>query len=574
MTLTRPNIADKSQYLALLVLAAVAVLAYAPALHAPWYLDDYPAIVNNAQIRNLSWTIADFFTQRGLVTLSLALNLRFFGMETFSFHLVNLLLHLTTTGFVLLCLRRVFVSTWHWPIIGAAIFALHPLQTQAVTYIVQRATSLSALFLFMALYCYIKAVEEQTAAEKPKKQSLFYAGCLLSGALAVTTKQNTATLPLLLLVFDYFFLARAQRFPWRKKLVYVAPLFIAPALVAVLMLLLPTLSGENWQTISNFEPLNAAGDITPLTYLATEFSVFWIYLRLFPLPIHQVLDYGYPFAASLFALKPLLALTGIVALFSAAYFLRRRWPCALFFLTWMVLSLAVESSFIPLDPIFEHRLYIPLFGFSILLTDLLARASRKSPGATLAAGLALLAVFATLSYKRNEVWNKPLKLYAGDVDHGYGSYRSLMMLADSQFRAGEREAAKTSYDRAVARIEKEGLSRAGSKMLVNLAIAYGRFDDFGQAEKLLRLALEKDPRSPQAHYNLGVAYYLQNRHREALQHFTITYELQPGNAHALFYYLLLSARFKRDIDYQGLLDELSRQDRNLAIKLRGKLPAF
>ncbi|WP_169513265.1 tetratricopeptide repeat protein [Geopsychrobacter electrodiphilus] len=492
-------------------------------------------------------------------------------MDVFPFHLVNLTIHVLTTLFVFLCLTRVFRASLLWPWVAAGIFALHPLQTQAVTYIVQRSTCLSGLFLFMALYCYIKAVEGKGDNFLAKQHLLPYAGYLISGALAVITKQNAATIPFLFLIFDYFFL-RPKNFNFRKNLAYVSPLLIVPILIGASMVLIPMLAGSNWQTIGNFEQLRSGVAATPLNYFATELSVFWLYLRLLCIPVHQVLDYAYPLVHSIFNLTTLASLAGIIALFGIAVAIRRKWPTLLFFLLWMTVALAVESSIIPLDPIFEHRLYVPLFGFAILVVDLLTKISPTKSQLAAATALAMVLGFLLLSYNRNSMWADPLQLYTNDVAYGYGSYRSQIMLADTLFKRGDLQNAKENYDQVAASIDKGGLGQANDKMLVNLAISYGRFNDFPKAEALLRLALKKNARSPEAHYNLGIALYLQNRQVEALRHFTITRELQPGNMHALFYYLLISAALQKNIDYSGLLKELSQRDQALADTLKPKLP--
>lgn len=568
-----PSSSRNRQLLALLCLAVATVIVYLPSLGAPWYFDDYPGIVYNEQSQSIVYILQHLWTPRAPALLSFALNSAIFGLQPGSFHAVNLIIHLLTCGVVYLCLKRVFANSY-WTLCATAIFALHPLQTQAVSYIVQRSTSLSALFLFSALYFYARACDARTEGHQfhDREHLSPYLLCLGCGILAIMTKQNAATLPLLLILFERFFLPGNNDFSLKTlahKLLYLSPLLLPTVLYATSMLLMPLLGGEEWRNVSSFVALRVGETTTPATYLWTEFSVFWLYFRLLLLPIHQVLDYGYPITQSLLGLKPLLSLGGLLALWGAAFAVRKKVPELLFFLFWFFTALLVESSVIPLDPAFEHRLYVPMFGFAILVCTLLKRLQTRP---YLVAGLALVMVstLAILSYGRNQDWADPLRFYTQDVQYG-NSYRSQIMLADQLYSHGDRQASRQAYDRVVDQIEQAGLKRADDQMLVNIAIAYGRFGDYPKAEKLLRMALKKHPKSPGGRYNLGIALYLQQRPVEALREFKIAYELMPSDPNALYYYLLLSAELHRPADYDSLLGKLQQLNPQNAATLRQQL---
>lgn len=173
-----------SGLLPVLAILGVVALLYGHTLHAPWYLDDQSAINDNPLVVNLGLAWRQLMALRGVAILSFALNHALSGWSLAGFHLVNILIHAACGGLVLLLLRRVFPEAPYFPLLGALLFVAHPLQTEAVTYIVQRMTSLSALFFLLSLYLFVRSRE----------------------LLASGSKENSVVLPLALLLFVVAFL--------------------------------------------------------------------------------------------------------------------------------------------------------------------------------------------------------------------------------------------------------------------------------------------------------------------------------------------------------------------------------
>ena len=205
--LTRPLVV-------LLLISLLAILIYSNTFSVPFLFDDTPNIVENPQIKDLS-NFSDFSGSRYVGFLSFSLNYRFGGLHVFGYHLVNLLIHIIN-GFlvytlVLLLFRassRLSPTTHdlspfnsaHWIAFATALlFVSHPIQTQAVTYIVQRFSSLATLFYLLTVVAYLRW---RLASPEGRRRYLWYGAALVSTVLAMKTKENSITLPLMLLLVE------------------------------------------------------------------------------------------------------------------------------------------------------------------------------------------------------------------------------------------------------------------------------------------------------------------------------------------------------------------------------------
>lgn len=538
-----------------LLLLLVTALLYGHTLHAPWYLDDTLNILDKGSVRNLSQSLQRLLTPRGPAYLTFALNYALDGYHLAGFHLVNIAIHFLTSGLVFLIARRIFRRADAAALVTALIFLAHPLQTQAVTYIVQRMTSLAALFFFLGLYAFIRCRE--TAAGHPGRRAGWYLLALVAGALAVLTKQNTAVLPVALWLFEAFFLEPREPSGrrWQGRLVRILPFCLAPLAVAASQLLQPLSAGGDLHQIAGAPDITAS----PLQYLVTEFTVIWLYLRLLLVPYPQLLEYNYPTATHLLTLPQLLAGAGLLGLGVLAFALRRKAPKASFAIAWFFLGLAVESSVIPLDPVFEHRLYLPMFGFAVLVVALLQRLGRRR---WLPAALVLLLVFGALTWRRNRQWNDDLAFYRDNLARAgaspglvialskrlnehrlYGEAEQLLVpwlarrpdlvdlyvnLSYAYIQQGRQTEAKQVLEQMLG----QGLSN--KLALYNLAYIYREQRDYQKALQVYRQALAAAPGDPKGLTNLAYTLRLLGRDREAAAAYRRALKAAPANLDALY----------------------------------------
>lgn len=574
---------------ALAILGAVALL-YGHTLQVPFYLDDQWAIVDKHLLRDLPATLAELFGHRGLTNLSFALNLRVSGLSLPPLHCVNIALH-GGCGLLVWLLLRNLLDSRRLALLGALLFVAHPLQTQSVTYLIQRATVLGAFFFLLAFFCHLRMRSALAAGcRRYSRQHLrLWLGTLAAGGCAVLAKENTATLPLVLIVYDQLCPLPVRRGFWQAAGDYL-PFFVMPLIVGIPVFLGVLDAGSSVL----YAPLTASAHNGPLHYLVTQFSVVWIYLRLLLIPYGQALEHNYPVVANLLTVQNGLALSGLVAAGLLAWKVRRRRPLLTFGAAWFLLALAVESSIIPLDPLFEHRLYLPMFGFLLALLDGLAVWPGES-GAVPVLALALL-VCGPLTWQRNALWNDPIAFYEDNlrkVPRGERASETLATLYGKVGRFKEQRllleqslgnyprnpvvrenlakayAGQNRWDEAYAVLE-EGMRLQPSmanyyetaavvatmqgdrqlaadylirgiavddvdrrRLLNDLGVLYSESGDAVRAEEALRKSLEIDPESKETWLNLGKEYYVRGRWEEALAALRQAARFGPGNAETL-----------------------------------------
>lgn len=577
--------------LPILLMVLCVTLLYGHTLSAPWYLDDGHAILRNPLVTDFSRALRGILAPRGVAYLSFALNYKIGGFSLPFFHLTNIGIHLACGVIVYLLLKRIFNDELFLPLCGGLLFLAHPLQTQAVTYIVQRMASLSTLFFLLALYLFVRSRE--CLAEGHAFNSLphlgSYLGSLFAGLLAIATKENAAVLPVALLLFSRSFLPTERS--WRPLLLATAPFLAAPLLMAIPSLFLPMGRGTPLTMITDASALPYMAEGTPLRYLLTEFSVLWIYLRLVFIPYGQAFEHGYPLVESLMAIKTIVAGSGLCLLGWLAWCLRHIHPRITFGIAWFFLTLAVESTILPLDPLYEHRLYLPLFGLLVVFLDLTTRIRQRR----LAKGLLLSAILvcAILTWHRNNLWVTPIALFEDNLRQVQPNARTLNNLAQEYILAGRFADAEQVASQAMAldpkyagnyislarvylqqqrtqealriieagmklhllamsaelhellayaRIQQsrpdlaiEPLTRAlsfnrNSAILNNLGFVYRSLGRWQEAEQSFREAIAQDQDDPLPHANLAQLLRDKGHLPDALAEYRVALRLEPDNA--------------------------------------------
>lgn len=489
-------------YWSLLLIGPVA--AYAGTWRVPWYLDDLPQIVENPVVHSLPLAVARMFQPRGIVDLSFAANFALSGTSPASYHLVNLALHLLVTGLLFLFLRRVCRFPEGASLFGALLFALHPLQTQAVNYVVQRATLLSAAFALAALLTLFRLHDRRQEEDLPAKTVWSYTVLTIFLAFwAVWSKQNAVVLPLLYLVCGVLWrgwsLRRALRFAW--------PLLLVSMLACAVMLVWPLVSGAQLVSLAQTHALKGLAHNSPLHYFATEQKVLFYYLCLLLWPTGLRLSYDWPIVSQTFTVYNIALFAGHCVLLAAAWRIRRRFRAFTFAIFWFYCALLVESSILPLDPVFEHRLYLPLVGFAVLAADLLRRiaSSRRRSAVCLVIVLVLMG----LTWQRNRLWLNPVAFAEQNAELSPASEGVWVALGGQYLRAGRLDAARKALTRALA------LNPDYALIYVNLSSVSLRKGEFRRAASEAQRGLTVAPENLSLMQNLAAADLQTGRSAEA-----------------------------------------------------------
>ena len=343
-------------------IAGMILIAYSNTLTASFHFDDNPTIVENLSIKHLTWNslLGTFSGTRPVVNLSLLLNYQLSGMNVVGWHIFNIGFHIANSFFVYLLIlwtldlpslsARYGMRARRMALFGALIFALHPIQTESVTYIISRTELLAAFFYLATFLLFLKGTRTGKFS--------FYIACFFTSLLAVESKEWAVTLPAMLLLYDFLFLSEGALKPilsrWK---VYV--LVALPWVLIAYVLMTTKLSGAGFG-------ISGERNITPWTYMFTSFNVLWTYIRLLVLPINQNLDYSYPLAKTLFEFPTILSFAGHISVVAVAIwcYISKKWTLIPFGIAWFYITLSPTQSFVPiLDVIFEHRVYLPSIGF-------------------------------------------------------------------------------------------------------------------------------------------------------------------------------------------------------------------
>ena len=539
-----------------LILAA-AVCVYFNTVEYPFAFDDQRTVLENVKIRDLDtfYSIDVFRAPRPLVDFTFALNYHFGRLHVFGYHVVNLLFHLLNGILVFFLSRRIFqklcalnaTSIYFMALFCALLFVVHPLQTQAVTYISQRYTSMAAWFYMMSVLCYMIARDAGVDHDRFRQSYTMYALTAVLGLLAFFCKQNAASLPMAIVLIEYGCYDQTWA-GWKRKIKFIIPFIILFSLAFVYNLGLFSRDVQFGSFLEDvFEAARETREITRWQYLCTQFNVISIYIRLLFLPIDQNLDYLYPMKDGFFDGATAYLFVFLVGILSASIWYRKKHPVVFIGVLWFFITLSVESSIFPIkDALFEHRLYLPMFGVSLMVGYGLFWGLSSYRFWAYAVSTAIVLSLAAIAYQRNAVWKTPILLWSDVVYKAPHNYRGLTNLAHALELDGKIESAMSYYDRAIQLRPDFRLA------LSNKGALLGRMGKTDEAVKLFKRVLNDNPDYPLALNNIGVTLASRSNAnvKEAIGYFKKAIQKQPGYLDALNN---LAIAYQQSGDYENAL---------------------
>jgi protein O-mannosyl-transferase len=521
--------------LALIALAAGAV--YCNSFSGMFVFDDASWIEKNTSIRQL-WPIWRVFTPsevehiggRPVVSLTLAINHALGGLNVWGYHAMNLLIHVLAAWTLFGVTRRTLtlphlkerfgsIAT-PLALVVALLWTIHPLQTESVTYVIQRTEALGGLFYLLTLYCVIRGA---TACRSTRWYVAATAACLLGGA----AKELLVTAPVVVLLYDRTFLAGSFREALRRRWGVYLAMALTWGVVGALLFRTDFYGGTTGFAVQRF---------TWRSYLLTQPGVIVHYLRLAFWPSGLCLDYGWrpPQMASQVVLPGLLVV-GLLALTLWALVKRPAWG---FLGAWFFLILAPTSSFVPIrDAAYEHRMYLSLAAVVVGVVIgvwcagrwLLRRGTIPSRVLQLGDGILVVSTcvaLGTLTLQRNLVYQSKVSVWEDAVAKYPGNLRGHYNLAVELVNSRRTEEAIAEYERTLETWPNHADSQ------YNLGVVLRECRRYDEAIVHFRRAVELKPDYVEAHNSLGLALAEIGKPDEAIAEYQLALKFEPDYADA------------------------------------------
>jgi tetratricopeptide (TPR) repeat protein len=520
------------------VVAALAAIilvfwAYSPALNGPFLFDDttlpfaLPAFSPSLPV----WLSVDV---RPVLFFTYWVNYHIGQNDPYSFHVVNILIHLVSGWLIFVIVRRLLewrrgtlldgrgsvttlasgdavpiravpsrdregaVQTTNDNLLAAfaaAIFLLHPVQTEAVAYLAGRSESLSAMFVLatLALFLYRRKAAVSWSV---------VAAVLALFGLALLSKQSAIVLPALLLLTDYWwnppFSFQGIRANWK---IY-APMALG-ALAGVAFF---------WRIIRSAETAGfGMKDLTWYQYFFTQCRALFVYLGMFLLPMNLTADWDFAISRTVLDRGAIVGMVVLLAMVAAAWHYRRRFPLAGYGFFVFLLMMAPTSSFLPIkDPIAERRLYSAILGLLLIVVDLVGRVKLERK-VLVAACLVVVLLAAVVTHARAAVWSDPLALWEDTARKAPNKRRVRFQLGYAYFSMNPPQ-----FERAIAEFEKAAqLEPPDANLMLDWGLALDGLNRRAEALAKLRTAAMMD-RTAHVYSQIGMVYAKNGDWAEAL----------------------------------------------------------
>jgi len=559
---------------AFLSLAIILLAVYSSSFDCSWQFDDEPNITDNPNLhlQEITWQgiKQSLFSDRNkphslyrpVACLSFALNHYFSGLDVFGYHLVNLIIHFLSSVFLFLfvfntlnlpSLRKSYASNaYAISLVASVLWAINPIQTQAVTYIVQRMAALAAMFYILSMYFYLKA----RTASRPGSRAAFFLSCGLSFLLALGSKENAVMLPLSLFLYEAIVIQEDTGLFFRRNLKWLVLTLTIIALIGFIYLFFK--DGNVFSFIKGYE----RRPFTMAERLLTQPRIFIFYISLLLYPMPNRLSIAHSFEVSTSFFEPVttaFAILFIIALVGLSLGVAKRKPLISFCILFFIVNHIVESTIFPLELIYEHRNYLPsmLFfvplsaGFLSLLDHFIDRKRMKY---ILCAFIVLLLVgLGHSTFMRNFTWKNQGSLWIDALEKAPGQLRVHHNLGRFYQNQGFNKQAVEEYKKALqapmghrrdeAIVTYHNLAKLYTDMgdlengkryyeqaimmspdfipaYNNLAAILDRLGEKESAKALLLRVLKLNPYDGLANLNMGLFHLKRSEPHRAIEHLT------------------------------------------------------
>lgn len=496
------TIEEKIKSIALIALLSFIVYANTFGNEFAW--DDKDFIIERLEIRRLS-NVPSFFTTgsmgvyRPVRTVFYAVNYALWGQNPLGYHLNALFIHISIT--ILIYLILISALSNRLSLMTALLFAVHPVHTEAISFITTSFDEIGVLFLFISFYLYVNAKDQRT-----------YTASIVFSGLAFFTYEITLTLPLILVLYDYCF-GRLDREKLRRYLPFVG------LALFYLFVRFPVLE------IGARRPGYWGGSLY-LTILAMS-KAFIEYIRVSVIPLNLSVYHDISVPDTIFETGVLLSLSLLVIFAAITLKAHKRSKVTVFGVSWFFITLLPVSNIIPFQTLMAERyLYLPSMGFCLLLAVMVdwtyQRLEEDKQIIPMAFLVFVLIFYSATTIDRNSDWRDDLSLWTQTIKTNPSNYAAHLNLGSAYGADGAYEEALIEFERALELAPDNPLVHNG------LGIIYHRKGSYELATVEYKRALQltnndrwKDPSddlsTPKIHYNLGLAYTANGAYDLALE---------------------------------------------------------
>jgi tetratricopeptide (TPR) repeat protein len=441
-----------------------------------------------------------------------------------------------------------------WPSFFAGlIFLVHPLATQAVTYITQRYTSFATLFYVASIVCYLKARSSLSGEQRPDGETssrnlffsplhlIWYGLSIVAAVLAMYTKEMSLTLPVLLILVE-FLLVQSNFEDFGKRVLYLLPLLATGLIIPYNHL--PVF--QSLKTFSVIETVTDADKILPRwaereslsrsTYFFSQLGIIWsIYLKLLVWPWGQNIEHDFFVSNSLSQSTTLVAFLGLLSLLAIAALTIKRYRLLGFGILWFFVTLSITSSVIP-NTIFvaEHRVYLSMIGLSFGVAGI--GRYLKRPRLFWALAVSIVLTLSGLTFMRNNVWKDELTLWGDALKKSPNMGRPYNNYAHALHGAGHLDEAITVYKKVLTMPNVPYKSDISNKLLAlaNLGTVYAAKGMYREALQSYQAAvrLTVPQHAAPTYYNMGNLFAELQEYTKAAEAYKKAAEVSPGNYRA------------------------------------------
>jgi tetratricopeptide (TPR) repeat protein len=532
-------------WLSIIILVLVTFGVYSNSLNAPFIFDDIHKIVNNPDIKKLSnlpekliypyskehKTFNRNDPSRPLVYLTYTLNYHFGKLNPFGYHLVNVFLHVFNVILMFFLTKKIILyvyknNSYLFPFLVSLLFAVHPVNIDAVTYTFARSGVLATLFYILSLICFTKILEKG-------KRFCYFSLSLLFFILALASKPIAVTLPAIILFFDYIILSNYDINKVKTRKYYHI----------ILWIILITYLIYRYFYLGGFGDIEISSEIrlSRYPYLIIQPYIILKYFKLLLFPSGLCIYHYIMPSSNIFKPQILISILVVVSIFVFTFinYKKRKFESKLiiFSILWFFITLSPSSTIFPTAIVLsERRLYLSGYGFYLLMIFLyfFVVIRTKKNNYIYYPIILYIATLSVFTIKRNKLYQEPAIMWQEAIFEYPQNFMAHLYLGNIYKEKKEYSNAIPEFQKALYIIQNEDQQQY--EKLYNfheiLGWLYKEQNEYIKAIEEYQQAIVLNPENYKAHNNLGLLYYYQKDYTKAMQAYKKAINLNPENVNA------------------------------------------